>query len=856
MRTVSAPHRALIGGQTLEYHLRVEIRNESGTWIDYTNDPVAGEDWVDELTLAERIDDPIVSGNLRLKREIENGVNILSLAPFRGDSELNVDDLAAYSPVIHPGRECRIWIAPVAAGAGRPIDASSDWKKIFDGILGKPQWGPDHSIDVILRGMGAILADTIIEEEREYGSSTIAINVADVIQQILNDNGLGAVTLVVPSLVDWYLEPYVQARVPVLEAIRALALQAGHDLRYRYSAAGTVPELTLYLPDRNPTFTNLVNGIVITADEYLKVTDMQIGDDEVRNFGRLLYIDAATGVQGEVTGQRLASIDTYGRRYIEIGEDHTSNIDSEEEAQTMLDFVLDDLETPFADHAIETFHLWPVQLHDLIHFTANDKHYNDDQEYAVVGLSHRFAKGHAESTIQTRGKPAGAYRTWINMHGSGPRGPAGVPAPVFTFLLGEHSHGGGVTGDGGAWLGVRFDKNTAFVLIYGNEGADDRTATPGASENLLCCKIDRPDGDIAAADNWETIIMIATRPDRWRKIRAFGVGYTGLKGPDWIPPAVQAVDPVPTPIDGTISLFTINPVAVSSKNVIHVTPGTIDPAGNNFIAIRRDEVDLIQRFIDASTSAQVIEDTGINPNAKHTYEAYIWNNGVSGKHRRHGVGIPATPDFDWANGAPRLIFDSGTGKHLVSLEWAIAGGAHPTADHIIFEYGKNGVNFPSEIGQTSVLSTLFTDLNTRAKWYRMRLEDAANAILAYSSPAYFAGTGLPPSWGAAAPPQWNPIPSAVILRSPTLSIGIPSLVIGHITPTSGAVECVLQSAPDVAGSPGTWSDTTYKSGRLAGEQWNIGPGIGPQWFRLAARTALGGTLATSSPEFWVGFVTP
>jgi hypothetical protein len=47
--------------------------------------------------------------------------------------------------------------------------------------------------------------------------------------------------------------------------------------------------------------------------------------------------------------------------------------------------------------------------------------------------------------------------------------------------------------------------------------------------------------------------------------------------PDWIPPAVQAIDPTPTPIDGTIDAFSIVR-ALADVNVLDITPGTIDPA--------------------------------------------------------------------------------------------------------------------------------------------------------------------------------------------------------------------------------------------------------------------------------------
>ncbi len=846
MRTISAPERALIGGQTLEYHLRVEIENESGTWINYSDDPVGGIDWIEEVTLSESIDQPVAGGSLRLKREADDGTQLLSLAPFVATSPLNVDDLAAYSPVIHPGRGVRIWLAPVANGAGRPADVSASWKKVFDGILGKPQWGPEYSIDVGLRDLGARLADVIIEELREYGS-TSGIAVETVMNQILADNGI-AITVTVPVSPNWFLLPYEQARVPVFDALRALALQIGWDLRYKYPAVGDTPLLTLYPPDRTGVFTNLVTGLVVTPDEYIKVTNMEIGDDEVRNFGRLIYVDGATGTKAEVTQFDSASIATFNRRYIEISEGSSSNIDTAAEAQAMIDAVIADLATPFADHALEIFHLWPVQLGDVMRCTANDVHYTDDQEYAVVALSHRFADGHAESTLQMRGKPAGAYRQWIAMHGLGPGDADGIPAPKFTFLLGEESEGGGISGDGQAWIGVEFDPDTEYVVVYGEEGADANTPTPDISENAVCLRLSRPEGDIGQDPRWKTIIGIATRPLRWRKVRAVGYSATGVKGPDWIPPAVEAADPTPAIVDGTIQGFTINPVATLSKNVLDVRPGTIDPAGGNYIAVRRDGVDLTQLFIGADTSQKFIDDTGINPNARYTYEVFIWNNGVSGRHRRHGTGLPATPQFDFADQTPRLVWDDILQKNFVKLAWAITGGAYPTADHVVIEYGKNGVNFPTELTTVAVGSSPYLDANTKTKFYRLRLEDAANAILAYSNPGFLDGSGIPPSFGPTALPIWNPVPTAQVFNvGGTLGT---SLMIGFICPTSGAVECSIEYSLD-NGVVDPWHEL-FRSAKLSGGKTFSGDPSILQYYRLRAIAPGDVTLAVSASKYWDG----
>jgi hypothetical protein len=850
MRPFSAPHRALLGGATVEYHQRVEVQNESGTWINLSD--LSGLDWVDDVSGLGDIDQAIEAGTLTLFREhvdTSPPTPLLSLAPFQTGSPLNVDDLAAYSPLIHPGRGFRIWVAPMAADAGAPAYPGASWHKIFDGRMDRPQWGPGDTISVAFRDLGSWLADTIIEEERDYGATT-GIPVEDVMQQILDDNGFSNITLVMPGgppAPAWMLRPYTQARVPVLEAIRALALQIGWDLRYRWGA-GDTSELQFYAPDRNAVFADLVNGITLGPDEYTDVVDMQIGDEDVRNFGRLIYVDGGTGTKAEVTAFDSASIAVFRRRYIEISEGSSSNIDTAAEAQNMIDAVIADLSTPFADHAVETFLLWPLQLGDSIQFEANDVHYDADQTYAIVRIAWRLSGGHMTSTLYTRGKPAGGYRTWINMHGLGPGGRDGIPAPKFTFLLGEESHGGGVSEDGMAWIGVEFDPDTEYIVIFGEEGDNANTPTPDISENAVCLRLARPEGDIGQDPRWKTIIGIATRPFRWRKIRAVGYSAAGVKGPDWIPPAVEAADPTPAIADGTIQGFTINPVATLSKNVLDVRPGTLDPSPDNFICVRRDGVDLTQLFIGTDTAQKFIDDTAINPNARYTYEVFIWNKGVSGKHRRHGTGLPATPDFDFADQTPRLVWDDIAQKNFVKLAWAITGGAYPTADHVVIEYGKNGVNFPTELTTVAVGSSPYLDANTKTKFYRLRLEDAANAILAYSNPGFLDGSGIPPSWGGTALPVWNPVPTAQVFNvGGTLGT---ALLIGFICPTSGAVECSIEYSTD-NGVTDPWTEL-FRSAKLSGGKTFSGDPTILQYYRLRSIGPGDVTLAVSASKYWDG----
>lgn len=856
MRTVSAPYRTRLGGRSVAYFSRIEVRNETGTWVNlqHLGDGSSGYyDWVLDCTWSADIDTPIAQGVLTLMREQVGGPTLLSLAPFMTASTINVDDLSAYSPLIHPGRGIRISIAVMAGGTTTaPAHPGSDWIVVFEGRLDDPEWGPGSTIVVPFRDLGALLADVMIEETRQYGT-TAGAPLEDVITQIFEDNGIFGLS---PALPDgsplWMLRPYEQSRVNVFEACRTLALQIGWDLRYRWN--GNTPQLQLYDPGRTKTFTNLATGFAITPAEYTRVTKMTIGDANVRNVGKLKYTDAITGLRAEVTAIDTASINTFnGRRYIELSEASTSNIDTAAEAQAMIDAVIADLSTPFADHGIASFFLWPLELNDLLQFAANDVHYDAAQTYAIVGMSHRLRKGHITSELLTRGKPAGGYMTWINRHGPHDDVPTGFPAPVFSYLLGEESHGGGETGDGMVWIGVQFERNTQYIEVWAEQGDDANVPTPDIANNSSAVRLFRQEGVDSSAADWTTIIGIATTPLKWRRIRACGFGYQGQKGPDWVPPAVQAIDPVPTPIDGTIDDFSVTTTQLDD-NVLAVTPGTIDPGGGNWIIIRRDGVDIMMIFIDTDASQKFITDSAINPNAQYTYDVFIWNNGVSGLHYGHLAGLPDPPGIVWDQGTPKLIFDTGLQQYFVQLSWVVTG--FPTADHIFVEYGKNGIDFPSQLASTSYLSTLKLDPNIKAKWYRLRLEDASNAILGYSPPISWPGAAVPPSWGglpALTPPTWNPEPTMVILRSPSLSIGVPSIQVGFICGTAGAVTCAIQSSLD-DGATDPWTDV-YESAQLAGDHWNGGPGVGATYFRLQARDATGAAIVNSTSKHWNGSVT-
>ena len=353
-RTYTPAQRALMRAQERAYFMRVEVQNGSGTWKDLTN--LDSIDWVNAARWGEHIDQPVGFAQITLKREASNK----SLSPFFGASLLNrLDNGITYSPLLDTTRRIRIWTAVMPAQSPRPINSDPEWKEVFRGKINRVNWAADP-ITLDCGDEGQFLLDAFIELERVYGE-TAGVAVELEMQQIIDDTmGASVYTLVTPASPGWMIHPYTQEQVHVLEAIRALALQIGWDIRFMWNASDQF-ELRFFSPNRLKTEPDDEFG----PDEYFNVTNLTIADDDVRNVVKVVYVDVATQTVQSVTRTNTDSIARYKRRYMEIVEGSTSNIDTAAEATSMADAAMFDLSLPGADHAIETSYFWPAMLGDL-----------------------------------------------------------------------------------------------------------------------------------------------------------------------------------------------------------------------------------------------------------------------------------------------------------------------------------------------------------------------------------------------------------------------------------------------------------------------------------------------------------
>jgi hypothetical protein len=215
---------------------------------------------------------------------------------------------------------------------------------------------------------------------------------------------------------NWTIKPYRQDRTALFEAVRNLAAMIGWDLRMGWdNTFSDRPRLVFGNPARSKT----TPDFTFTAADYFGVSALKLGLEGIRNVVQVVYSDASTLAANGIDKLRrtiqvsdASSIAKYGRRFCEIAEASTSQIDSSTEATTLANGVLSDLAEPTAEQEIEMQFFYPAELGDLYSFAPNSVHYDTTQSLAVVALEHNLSKGAGRTTLTCRGKPSGAFLDW------------------------------------------------------------------------------------------------------------------------------------------------------------------------------------------------------------------------------------------------------------------------------------------------------------------------------------------------------------------------------------------------------------------------------------------------------------
>jgi hypothetical protein len=396
MRTQTTAQALAYSSASQRQKIKLEIKDSSGTWQEWTDlyeqDRVVSIDW------GEDVDSPGQDASISLfwRYYYDNA------SPYVSGSRI--------SGYLALGRELKIHVAvvpqDVSVGAG-------DWIEVFHGkidtldLANEP--GTITARDVIM----AQLADRWVEDETVYGDNGGTLDIEDVIQDLLDDWTDGSITLEVPTGTSFAIVEYKQQRMPVLQAIQDLVALIGWDIRPKWSEADSEWQLTLYEPDRS-TATSLAS---FSPEIWHAVDRASIDFSRIRNVVEVTYVsgtdDSGDVETSTVTATDTASVTKYGRRWMEVVEGTTSQIDTSGEATALATAIVTDLAEPELDFGVSV-PLWPwAEINDYYAFEADGRRFGADQKLAVQGYRHTFTAEQFRTAFVASGQPKAGVVNWL-----------------------------------------------------------------------------------------------------------------------------------------------------------------------------------------------------------------------------------------------------------------------------------------------------------------------------------------------------------------------------------------------------------------------------------------------------------
>jgi hypothetical protein len=538
-----------------------------------------GMDWLTGVSIDDSLDDPTMKASFSLARFQER----LNLSPYITDSLLNVvvpeNDppvSGSYSPILgvgSPYRYIEIRAARVPLGT-QPIDYQ--WTSVFQGVVDTIDFGDAEVVNVSVRDYGAILLNAYAETEVEFGSAggtpiqTVLQNILDEYDSTGFTGSYPSNTLIVDGDPSWAVLPFKRKREPVISMLRAVAEQLGWLIAFKFVDDPGVNDwrVTLYEPSRE----NFVNSTGAITSYFLGVPSATISlgsqfvtalskgtvsTERIRNVVRVAYpssellqgaISLPSGVSEEDRG--LGGIDnegrrtpaylqlihsgsagSYGRRFMEIQEDQSSQIDTIVEANRFCLAALSDLFQPDFDATLDCVNAFEVEVDDVVMIPGNDVWSTGPQRVAVQTLSHTFSTSNG-SSFNVHGKPSAGFKTWATKEAR----PGLGPPPV----LGA---GGVLTGRelGTQLLGF---EGTQERTSYGMGGKFVQVRNPSFSTFTMGLN-NPPDGwKLYGAASWGTDILSSTES---------ASGTTSVKITDAVNfSGVQVNEASIVPVDGDV----------------------------------------------------------------------------------------------------------------------------------------------------------------------------------------------------------------------------------------------------------------------------------------------------------------
>lgn len=380
-RTASARQLAAIAADDRQIDWQVLIDDSGGSQVDWT-------DWVQSWEVTESQDRAVMTATVQMWREQGD----TSLAPLVGSPS----NIAA-------NRDIEIRVAVVEQGSSV---TSSDWEPVFRGKIDDPEWGGDApTISVPARGPGRLLLKEFVETETEYGNDAGTDPIEDVMQDIIDDHVTSGPTMVVEGDPDFGILTYTQQSESVFQAHQALVDLIGWVARYKWDETSQDWAYTLYEPDRSKTTPDWT----FSTGAYKTITDARLPTDTVRNRVEVKWSETeASYVAEDSTSQA-----EFGVQYMKYDVTGSQDIDTLTKATALGNAIVSDVGEPrFEQASIGYFNPF-IELGDLCRFNANDIHYDNAQDMAVVAYTHEGSTEGVDTTLWTRGKPSGGVDRWF-----------------------------------------------------------------------------------------------------------------------------------------------------------------------------------------------------------------------------------------------------------------------------------------------------------------------------------------------------------------------------------------------------------------------------------------------------------
>jgi hypothetical protein len=470
MRTINEKQARTLLNPLYKVACRVWVKDSTGTWRDLSN--LEGYNWILSVEYGENLDQHVANATVTLWRNLY----YMNLAPLMESSKFNRSATGAYATMIDINREIKIETATIPDGVKPfPEDWQNVFEGIIDQIDwgGSQAEVKLNCRDLGAR----LQDQFIEAERVYGGDEKNPIASEQVIQQILNDNETGVTLTIINEsewAIKAYTqsrEPVMQALQNIAQqrgwSVRYKWLNGWCLTYYEPDRVKTVPDYIV-----TPSHYFEISRLSLDLTKIRTVVKVIYGEDaeggrpfvEYPETGKVAAATSTTLTDsskkwGNLTGRKVTivkgkgagqerviksntaqtltiatwdatpdttsryaiveGLDTasplirYGRRYMEIAENSTSQVDTLDEAYKLARNIYLDLSSPAAEQEISTRYFYPIELGDFYEFKPNGVHYDQSQFLAVVAYNHKIDASGAQTTITTRGRPAGAYRNWL-----------------------------------------------------------------------------------------------------------------------------------------------------------------------------------------------------------------------------------------------------------------------------------------------------------------------------------------------------------------------------------------------------------------------------------------------------------